>query len=129
MYRTSEGVSAKASIALPYPPAANRYWRSVAGRVLVSREAREYKHAAALMALAAGVRPLDGEVAVSLHIYRPRKSGDLDGRIKVTLDALNGIAWRDDSQVAELHAYRHEDKTHPRAEVTVSPAGERNTAG
>jgi hypothetical protein len=33
--------------------------------------------------------------------------------------ALNGIAYCDDSQVVELHAYRLDDKDHPRVEVQV----------
>jgi crossover junction endodeoxyribonuclease RusA len=109
-----------ATLVLPYPSSANRYWRSVPGRgVLLSAEARRYKEEAGMMALAAGVRPVDGPVALTVTLYRPAKRGDLDNRIKVLLDALNGIAYRDDSQVVELHAYRLDDKDHPRVEVQV----------
>jgi Holliday junction resolvase RusA-like endonuclease len=62
----------------------------------------------------------DGQVAVTLRVYRPRKSGDLDGRIKIVLDALQGVAYRDDSQVVALHAYRFDDKARPRVEVEVA---------
>ncbi|HHK41746.1 MAG TPA: RusA family crossover junction endodeoxyribonuclease, partial [Planctomycetaceae bacterium] len=34
------------------------------------------------------------------HTSRP----DLDNLVKSTKDALNGLAWRDDSQVVELSA-------------------------
>jgi crossover junction endodeoxyribonuclease RusA len=106
---------------LPYPPSANRYWRNVKGRMVLSADARQYKHDAALYARDQRVtEPATGPLAVALVFYRPRKSGDLDNRIKVCLDALNGIAWSDDDQVVELHAYRRDDKAEPRVTVSVS---------
>src|SRR3954451_4835420 len=107
-------------LALPWPPSSNRYWRSVPGRgVLLSAEARRYKEDAGKEVLAAGVRPGDGPVALTVTLYRPAKRGDLENRLKVLLDALNVIAYRDDSQVVELHAYRLDDKDHPRVEVQI----------
>ena len=44
----------------------------------------------------------EGSVRVCLLLARCR--GDLDNRAKLALDALNGIAYKDDSQVKELHA-------------------------
>jgi hypothetical protein len=63
--------------------------------------------------------PLTGEVAVTVHIYRPRKTGDLDNRLKALLDSLTGCIWRDDKQVVEMHVYRRDDRDNPRAVVTV----------
>lgn len=108
-------------IVLPYPISANRYWRAVRGRVLVSAEARAYKARVAWLCMAAKVRPLDGPLSVSLAVYRPRHIGDLDNTLKVLLDALRGIAFADDDQVVELHALRLDDKANPRAEVTLGP--------
>ena len=105
---------------LPLPPSANRYWRMVNGHMTVSAEAKAYKTSAGWAAKAAGIDVLDGPVAVTLRVYRAQKSGDLDNRIKVILDSLKGIAWEDDSQVTELHAYRYDDKTNPRVEVEIT---------
>lgn len=107
------------NLTLPYPPATNRMWRTYRGHTVLSEEARTYKRDVALIAGARGVSPLEGDVTVALHIYRPRRVGDLDGRIKVLLDALQGVAYHDDKQVVELHAFRYEDKAHPRVEVQV----------
>jgi Holliday junction resolvase RusA-like endonuclease len=74
-----------------------------------------------MIAMAQGVTPLVGPVAVFLDVYRPRRRGDLDNILKATLDALNGIAYRDDDQVTEIHAQRYEDKALPRVEVSVVP--------
>jgi len=105
---------------LPLPPSANRYWRMVNGHMTVSAEAKAYKTSAGWAAKVAGIDVLDGPVAVTLRVYRAQKSGDLDNRIKVILDSLKGIAWEDDSQVTELHAYRYDDKTNPRVEVEIT---------
>jgi Holliday junction resolvase RusA-like endonuclease len=112
---------------LPYPPSANRYWRTFRNRTVVSEEARKYK---ALVKVELATWPLlAGPVALIAHLYRPQRSGDLDNRLKVLGDALNGVAWSDDSQVVEIHAYRHDDKARPRVEVDVRSLGAEGMLG
>lgn len=114
------------SFVLPYPPSANRYWRHIAvngrPRTLVSREARDY--ASRISALFVLLRPLHGPLRFTAHAYRPRKIGDLKNIEKVLADALNGIAYQDDSQIVESHWYRHDDKTNPRVEVLIESIGQ-----
>lgn len=107
---------------LPVPPSANRYWRTTRnGRQYVSREATAYKWQVA--AVLANTIPLDGDVRVSVTWYRARRSGDLDNRIKVFLDALEGYAYVDDSQIVEIHAKRSDDeRDNPRIVVEVKAA-------
>lgn len=109
----------KRTLTLPYPPSANRYWRVWRGRAVTSDEARAYKLTIAHLFKAT---PLEGLLSVDLAVCRPRRSGDLDNRIKVTLDALRGIAFVDDSQIVAIHATRHEDKANPRVEVVIRSA-------
>ena len=59
---------------------------------------------------------------MDLRGLRPQRSGDLDNRLKCLLDSLNGIAWSDDGQIVEIHAYRHDDKKNPRVEIEINPA-------
>ncbi len=96
---------------LPEPPSANRYWRIWRGRAVMSAEARAYKAGAADLAARGNFRPFPpGEaVSITLDWYRSRKMGDLDNRIKVTLDALKGILFADDKQVVAIYATRRED--------------------
>jgi Holliday junction resolvase RusA-like endonuclease len=96
---------AKQTVVLPAPPSANRYWRMVNGRMLVSREGRAYKK---LVDRQVTALPLIVPVAVTVRWARSKRMGDLDNRLKVCLDSLRGIAWLDDKQVVELHAYRSE---------------------
>jgi Holliday junction resolvase RusA-like endonuclease len=105
---------------LPYPPSANRYWRVFRGRVCVSQEARDYKKAVGQISLAIGCKPFECEVCCRVDVFRPQKRGDLDNTLKVLLDSLRGIAYKDDKQVAEIHLFRNEDKENPRAEITIS---------
>lgn len=108
-------------ITLPYPPSANRYWRNVNGRMVVSQEAAKFRESVEIECMVAGIRPVDSSVCVSLDFYRPAKRGDLDNLLKVVLDSLIGWAYVDDKQVVEIHAMRHDDKEHPRVEVVVTP--------
>jgi Holliday junction resolvase RusA-like endonuclease len=89
--------------------------------VCPSQEAKDYKAAVKWRALHQKLKPLECNVAVSVTIYRPIKSGDLDNRLKPLLDSLRGIAYVDDKQVVELHALRLDDAANPRAVVTVEP--------
>lgn len=65
-----------------------------------------------------------GAVRLTLHIFKalPKRTPkniqrernlstpDADNVLKAVMDALNGIAYDDDSQVCEIHVYKH-DKT------------------
>lgn len=97
---------------LSYPVSANRYWRTFRGRTIRSSEADAYKAAARAVAEQFGVVEIQGPVSVSIALLpKLTKRGlasltrmDLDNCIKVTLDALNGIAYFDDAQVVNLSA-------------------------
>ena len=102
-------------LTLPEAPSGNRYWRKTKnGRTYVSAEAQKYINTVRRMF--AG-EMLTGPIAVVICWYRRRKAGDLDNRNKVALDAMQGVIYEDDSQIVEIHAYRHEDKKNPRMEV------------
>lgn len=113
-------VPAAQSVILPLPPSVNHYLVSTGrgGRAL-TEEARNWIAAADIAIMHAHLVCYAGPVAVTLHVYRERKIGDLDNRVKLTLDSLNGHAWGDDAQVVELHAYRHDDAANPRVEVEI----------
>jgi Holliday junction resolvase RusA-like endonuclease len=108
------------TLTLPYPPSLNRMYRSVAGRVLISREGRAYKKLIGDLCLMKRVRPMDGDVSLTLTAYRPRRSGDLDNTQKALLDALQGHVYHNDGQIVEIHARREDDKANPRVEVEIT---------
>ena len=49
--------------------------------------------------------PNDGPVEISAVFYMPKRGRlDLDNLLKLVMDALNGLAYRDDAQVVRFHA-------------------------
>lgn len=105
------------ALALPYPISTNRYWRNFRGRQVVSAEARAFKSLVAWSAKKHGLEPILGKVALilTLHPKKPKKASkaetrclDLDNCMKVAIDALNGVAYLDDSQIVDLHILRGE---------------------
>ena len=116
-------------LTLPVPPSANLYWRdrvlrTKTGEYVVQRyktaEAREYQELVANTAFGScRMIPKPRDVVLRLTWYREAKRGDLDNRLKVILDALQGTAYENDSQIAEIHAFREEDKAKPRVELEV----------
>lgn len=117
----------KLHFVLPYPPSANRYWRSSAvysqklakyiAVTYVSDEAKTYKEIIATFARRHNIKPLRRSIKFTAYVYRPQKSGDLGNRLKVVEDALENIAYINDSQIAELHVFRREDSARPRIEI------------
>jgi crossover junction endodeoxyribonuclease RusA len=116
-------------LTFPVPPSANRYWRTVVakGRAMtfVSTEAKQYKKDVSTLAKVAGIRRLlQSELAVTVRFYRAQRSGDLDNRLKCLLDAMQNAIYISDSQIVEIHAFRHDDKYQPRVEVEITEIGQ-----
>lgn len=108
-------------LTLPWPPSANRYWRVYRGRAVKSQEARDYQ--AFVRADNRGLVLLSGPVCITAHLYRPTRRGDLDNSLKILVDSLQGVAYTNDNQIVELHAYRHEGRGNGRVEVNVQAVG------
>ena len=92
------------TLELPYPPSVNRYYRHVGFRTLISREGRAYRRLVCAILLRAGVRPLEGTLAVGLDLYPPDgRRRDCDNVLKALLDAMQyGGMYGDDSQIKKL---------------------------
>lgn len=91
-------------VELPYPPSVNHYWRHYRGRTVISDEGRAFRKAVGAALAAAGVRPLDGPLAVAVEVYPPdRRRRDIDNLQKSLVDALeHGGAFHDDAQIVWL---------------------------
>lgn len=89
--------------------------------MLLSSEARNYKKTVSRLASLHVKKPLEEEVSMVVHLYRPRKAGDLTNFFKTLDDTLQGVCYVNDSQIVEYHAHRHDDKDNPRVEVTITP--------
>jgi Holliday junction resolvase RusA-like endonuclease len=66
-------------------------------------------------------KPLEGDVSLSITLYfGTKRRADLDNFNKLSLDALTGIAYLDDSQIAKLTIERGYDRSSPRIEIVVA---------
>lgn len=131
-------------LVLPYPPSANRYWRTavVCGRAQTypSADAKAFKTSVQVAALRAGVRrPITGRIELHLQLYPQRPQDwakrarrdpltwdddvrciDLGNCEKVLSDALNGVAWVDDKQHRRIVLERMEPDGEARVVVRIT---------
>ena len=101
------------------PPSVNHYWLGSGTRRYVSKRAVEFKRALAQVAKASGVKPTQNKVSLNIRWGRKdKRHRDIDNILKPILDALNGIAYFDDSQVSELFV-KKEQGAQESLEITI----------
>lgn len=104
----------------PIPKARPRVFRR--GGVGTPARTVRYELLVQMCARTAGVRRIDGPVHLALAFYLPdRRPRDGDNLQKAIQDALNGIAYDDDSQVRSWQGTIDYDPANPRAIVAVEP--------
>ena len=128
------------SFSIPGDPQGWQRTRTSGGMHFTAPETRAYQNSIRWLAKAAGARPIEGPVSVHVVAhYRipesatkkrkaamlageeyPTKKPDIDNVVKNVLDALNGMAWRDDAQVVSLTVSKVWSDE-PRTEVAVAP--------
>lgn len=79
-----------------------------------------YARTVAMLARCDGLRSLTGPVAVTVAVYRERKSGDLLDYLLAVRAAAAGVLYDSNAQIRELHATLHEDRHEPRIEIAVT---------
>ena len=117
-------------VVLPLPPGVNNQYVSVGRRRVLSAPAKAFhrdvgKVMAGLRARGELSAECERALGVShLGIYleyffaTPAKR-DLDGGLKITLDALGGAVGFDDRAVVDLHLTKRIDPLRPRVEVEI----------
>lgn len=120
------------------PRATTRNIRGKHARLYDPPKGKSFKAQLQYLAKAKRIKRFDESIEVSIQFYRKvqgsvslvehnrRVSGahrpvvkpDVDNYIKATLDALNGIIWKDDAQIVTLHAAKYYSD-HPRIEMEV----------
>ena len=91
-------------LAFDNPVSVNRLYKPSRGRIVMSDEARAFKQEVGYLArLQWEGEPFEGALCVTYVFYGSKM--DVDNGVKILTDALNGIAWLDDSQIVESHLY------------------------
>jgi crossover junction endodeoxyribonuclease RusA len=108
-------------LVIPYPPSMNRYWRSVNGRVLISKEGRNYR-ADVLRLLGASKTVMSSRLQVHICAYMPdNRRRDLDNLNKAVLDSLTHAGvWFDDSLIDDLRITRQGVEAPGRLEIFIN---------
>lgn len=120
-------------LALPLPPGVNNQYVMVGARRVLSAEAKAFRRG-----VAAVVRPMlaDGRIdetwLATLHaqlfavdlvfFFETPFKRDLDGGLKIALDALCDALGLDDRYIVALTLEKRIDPLHPRLEVELGPA-------
>lgn len=123
-------------------PRATRIGNSI--RMYDPKKISDYKQSVKLQAKSQWLQePLEGALQVEMDIYRqipkstskrrhklkneriirPIVKPDVDNYTKGILDALNGVIWKDDSQIVTLIANKYYSDN-PRVEIRVKTIGE-----
>jgi crossover junction endodeoxyribonuclease RusA len=117
-------------LTLPLPPGINEQYATVDGRRVSSQVARRFKQQVRRLlrslerqgVIGAELRDQlrQGYLALSLDFYftTPLKR-DLDGGLKITLDALCENLNLNDNRVVDIHLTKHIDPLHPRLYVEM----------
>lgn len=116
-------VTKSANYRLPWPPSLNRIWRAVAGRIVLSKAAREWKVTAANALPTGRVEPLRGRLVVWLHLCPPAGARKLDiaNREKLLCDTLTEQrVWLDDEQIDVLVIVRGEQHDKGYVDIAIT---------
>ncbi len=64
--------------------------------------------------------PLDCDLEIFIKLYfGTKRKADWDNFHKLSMDALTGIVWEDDSQIQEAHVKKLYCKENPRIEIKI----------
>jgi crossover junction endodeoxyribonuclease RusA len=121
---------AELALILPVPPSINHQYATVNGRRLLSAIGRGYKTFISrriLVCLAQSTHRgillealRNSSLALSIRFYfnTPLRR-DLDGGLKIAQDAICEALGLNDNRIAEIHLFKHLDKSQPRIEVSL----------
>jgi crossover junction endodeoxyribonuclease RusA len=104
----TEGSILYGRMTLPWPPSVNTYWRMFKGRMLISRDGREYRTRVAEEVVDQKVHKFGKRLLViEIEAQRPdKRRRDLDNLLKAVLDSLaHAGVFEDDSQVVDLRIF------------------------
>lgn len=84
----------------------NKYYRSWQGRVLISKDGREFKKEVDL--LLNNYEKVLGKIKLTLILhFKDKRKRDLDNYNKVLIDCLKNKLFEDDDQIYQLYMEKH----------------------
>ena len=84
----------------------NKYYRNWQGRVLISKDGREFKKEIDL--LLNNYEKISGKIQLKLILYfKDKRKRDVDNYAKVLIDCLKNKLFEDDDQIYQLYMEKH----------------------
>lgn len=117
-------------LVLPMPPGVNNQYLTVGDRRVLSKPARAFRKDVAVLiermrtkgqldpVLEQALQKSLLGIYLTFHFTSPMRR-DLDGGLKITLDALGDTIGFDDRRVVDLHLTKQIDPLHPRLDVEI----------
>ena len=123
------------SLTLPLPPGVNNQYVTVGKRRVLSKAAQSFKRDVGKYLntrrekgdLAPGVERAFAQSLIGVYLtfyFETPMRRDLDGGLKIALDALATGLGFDDRSVVDLHLVKQIDPLHPRLEVELETIAE-----
>ncbi len=118
------------SLVLPLPPSVNNQYVTVGNRRVLSKPARAFRKDAGVIIEQMRVKDRMDKatekalqtsllgIYLTFYFTSPMRR-DLDGGLKIALDALGDSIGFDDRRVVDLHLTKQIDPLHPRLEVEI----------
>ena len=94
------------------------------GRTYTSTKTKNQEKFIQAHALKSRIVPIQGDVRLFLCFFGAHHAADTDNLIKLPLDALNGMAYKDDRQVTDIHAFKRDVLTEPLTAILIGPISE-----
>ena len=104
------------------PYSTNSIYRHARGISYMSKKGRELKQSYVEQSKKQyKIKPKKENLHIEIHLYfGDDRIRDWDNYHKISMDALTGIVWEDDSQIQIATVEKHKDKLNPRIELTIS---------
>lgn len=123
------------SLVLPMPPSVNNQYATVGNRRVLTKPAQKFRRDVSVIieqlrtkdrldaALEKALQSSLLGIYLTFYFTSPMRR-DLDGGLKITLDAIGDAIGFDDRRVVDLHLTKQIDPLHPRLEVEIETIGD-----
>jgi crossover junction endodeoxyribonuclease RusA len=120
------------TLELPYPPSVNNYWQVARNRIIKTKQARDYKKTIEQLMLVYSkqirgwIKDIEQDnrpLALAIAVHYPKRGGplaDIDNLLKVSIDCLEGILFKNDRQFRHVQISREaQNKKEGSIRVTI----------
>jgi crossover junction endodeoxyribonuclease RusA len=107
------------------PFSVNQYYMNARKKFIITKAGREWKAKIQEEIKKLGLKPTQDIIHLTVNAYwSDYRRRDIDNVLKPLLDALKGSLYVDDSQIDELHVYKHQRQDEDGIIVSYTKANE-----